>query len=179
MTMSDRIAVMNKGHYEQLGEPEVLYERPETRFVAGFLGVSNLIPAKPDGIADEYAVLRMPDGTAVRAPRTLLDGASGPVALGVRPEKIRLKETTDEVGGQYNRLEGVIRASSYLGVSTQYIIHLDDGRRITVFEQNVERATKAETWAPGERVAMIWPPDHSFVVPDEGVVEQVGIAAVE
>jgi spermidine/putrescine transport system ATP-binding protein len=179
MTMSDRIAVMNKGHYEQLGEPEVLYERPETRFVAGFLGVSNLIPATPDGTADEYAVLRMPDGTAVRAPRSLLDGASGPLALGVRPEKIRLKETTDEVGGQYNRLEGVIRSSSYIGVSTQYIVHLDDGRRITVFEQNVERATKAEAWAPGERVAMVWPPDHSFVVPDEGVVEQVGIAAVE
>ncbi len=179
MTMSDRIAVMNKGHYEQLGEPEILYERPETRFVAGFLGVSNLIPAKPDGTADEYAVLRMPDGTAVRAPRSLLDGASGPVALGVRPEKIRLKETTDEVGGQYNRLEGVIRSSSYIGVSTQYIVHLDDGRRVTVFEQNVERATKAEAWAPGERVAMVWLPDHSFVVPDEGVVEQVGIAAVE
>ena len=179
MTMSDRIAVMNKGHYEQLAEPEVLYERPETRFVASFLGVSNLIPVKPDGTADEYAVLRMADGTAVRAPRALLDGASGALALGVRPEKIRLKELADEVGGQYNRLEGVIRDASYIGVSTQYIVHLDDGRRITVFEQNVERATKAEAWAPGERVAMVWAPDHSFVVPDEGIVEQVGIAAVE
>jgi spermidine/putrescine transport system ATP-binding protein len=179
MTMSDRIAVMNKGHYEQLGGPETLYERPQTRFVAGFLGVSNLIPASPDGFADDYAVLRLPGGTAARAPRSLLDGVSGPVALGVRPEKIRLKEPTDEVGGQFNRLEGTIRHASYIGVSTQYIVELADGRRVTVFEQNVERATKAELWAPGERVAMVWLPDHSFVVPDEGLVEQVGIAAVE
>ncbi len=179
MTMSDRIAVMNKGHYEQLGGPETLYEHPQTRFVAGFLGVSNLIPAARDSTADDYAVLRLPDGTAARAPRALLEGMSGSVALGVRPEKIRLKEPTDEIGGQFNRLEGVIRDASYIGVSTQYIIELADGRRITVFEQNVERATKAELWGPGERVAMAWLPDHSFVVPDEGVVEQVGIAAVE
>jgi len=51
MTMSDRIAVMNKGHYEQLGDPEALYERPQTRFVAGFLGVSNLLPATRTGQA--------------------------------------------------------------------------------------------------------------------------------
>ena len=49
MTMSDRIAVMNKGRYEQLGDPESLYERPETRFVAGFLGVSNLLPGRATG----------------------------------------------------------------------------------------------------------------------------------
>src|SRR5689334_13325102 len=55
MTMSDRIAVMNKGRYEQLGDPESLYERPKTRFVAGFLGVSNLLPAKRDGAGDGYA----------------------------------------------------------------------------------------------------------------------------
>jgi len=181
MTMSDRIAVMNKGHYEQLGGPESLYERPQTRFVAGFLGVSNLIPAKAEGTADEYTVLRLPDGTPARAPRALLDGISGPVALGVRPEKIRLRERGDEVGGQYNRLEGVVRHSSYIGVSTQYIVELPDGRGITVFEQNVERATKAELWSPGEQVAMTWLPEHSFVVPDDtgGAVEQTGIAAVE
>ena len=181
MTMSDRIAVMNKGRYEQLAEPEALYERPKTRFVAGFLGVSNLIPVKADGTADAYAVLRLPDGTAARAPKALLDGKSGPVALGVRPEKIRLKERAAEIGGQYNRLDGVVRVASYIGVSTQYIVELPDERRLTVFEQNVERATKAELWSPGEQVVMTWLPEHSFVVPDDtgGVAEATGIAAVE
>lgn len=181
MTMSDRIAVMNKGSYEQLGEPATLYERPKTRFVAGFLGVSNLLPAKPDGVADAYAVLRLPDGSAVRAPRALLEGHHGGVALGVRPEKIRLLARTDASPTTANRLEGVVRDASYIGVSTQYIVELRDERRITVFEQNVERATKAELWAPGEEVAVTWSPDHSFVVPEEpgAAVEQVGIAAVE
>ena len=181
MTMSDRIAVMNKGHYEQLGEPETLYERPKTRFVAGFLGVSNLIPVKADGTADAYALLRLPDGHVARAPRALLEGQKGAVALGVRPEKIRLKERTDEIGAQYNRLDGVVRDASYIGVSTQYIVELADERRVTVFEQNVERATKAELWSPGEEVTMTWLPEHSFVVPDDtgGAVEQTGIAAVE
>ena len=92
MTMSDRIAVMNHGKYEQLGDPEVLYERPKTRFVAGFLGVSNLLPATPDGRADGYAGYKLADGTAVRVPAALVEGRDGRVALGVRPEKIRLIE---------------------------------------------------------------------------------------
>jgi len=181
MTMSDRIAVMNKGHYEQLGEPSTLYERPQTRFVAGFLGVSNLIPATIESRADAYAVLRLAGGVPARAPRALLDGHEGALALGVRPEKIRLRERTSEIGDQYNRLDGVVRDASYLGVSTSYIVELADRRRVTVFEQNAERATKAELWSPGEEVALAWLPEHSFVVPDDadGAVERTGIAAVE
>ena len=75
MTMSDRIAVMNHGRYEQLADPASLYERPRTRFVAGFLGVSNLLPTKPDGTTDgAYAVCRLADGTAVRVPTALTEG---------------------------------------------------------------------------------------------------------
>ena len=91
MTMSDRIAVMNKGRYEQLGDPETLYERPTTRFVAGFLGVSNLLRGRPDGTADGYAVVKMADGAPVRVPTALVDGRTQ-VDVGVRPEKIRIHE---------------------------------------------------------------------------------------
>jgi spermidine/putrescine transport system ATP-binding protein len=168
MTMSDRIAVMNRGKYEQLGDPEVLYERPQTRFVAGFLGVSNLLPASPDGATDGYAGFRLHDGTPVRVPRGLVDGQAGSVAIGVRPEKIRLNETTASVPSAHNRLAGTIADASYLGVSTQYIVALADGHRVTVYEQNVERATKAELWSRGEQVQLSWLPEHSFVVPDAG-----------
>jgi spermidine/putrescine transport system ATP-binding protein len=180
MTMSDRIAVMNRGRYEQLAEPEVLYERPATTFVAGFLGVSNLLPAKLDSTADGYAVLRLPDGSPVRAPQALVERQDGPVALGVRPEKIRLRARTDEVPAGMNRLEGVVAVASYIGVSTQYIVELRDQRRVTVFEQNVERATKAELWAAGEEVVLTWTPDHSFVVPEDAgaPAEVVGIAGI-
>jgi spermidine/putrescine transport system ATP-binding protein len=164
MTMSDRIAVMNRGRYEQLGDPEVLYEKPQTRFVAGFLGVSNLLPATPNGGSDGYVGLRLADGSTMRVPQALMDGHSGPVALGVRPEKIRLWQEADEIPAGSNRLAGTISDASYLGVSTQYIVKLPDGHSVTVYEQNVQRATKAELWSSGENVHLSWLPEHSFVV---------------
>ena len=166
MTMSDRIAVMNKGRYEQLGDPEALYERPRTRFVAGFLGVSNLLPATRNGTADGYAGFHLAEGSKVRVPTALVEGRGSSVALGVRPEKLRMFEVTKEVPAGLNRVPGVISHASYLGVSTQYIVTLHDGHRVTVFEQNVERATKAELWTAGEQVVLAWSPDHCFVVED-------------
>jgi len=166
MTMSDRIAVMNKGRYEQLGEPEALYERPTTRFVAGFLGISNLLPGAVDGDDGRYAAVRLADDTRVRAPRSLV-GDHATVSVGVRPEKIRLHEADIEPPSGHNHLTGVVRDASYIGVSTQYLIEARGGATITVYEQNVERATKAELWAPGESVQLTWSPDHTFVVVDE------------
>jgi spermidine/putrescine transport system ATP-binding protein len=165
MTMSDRIAVMNRGRYEQLGDPESLYERPSTRFVAGFLGVSNLLPGTVDGRDQRYAAIRLADDTVVRVPSSLV-GAAESIAVGVRPEKIRLREMTEAIPDGHNRLSGVVRDASYLGVSTQYQVEARGGARLTIYEQNVERATRAELWAPGEEVILAWSPDHSFAVID-------------
>jgi spermidine/putrescine transport system ATP-binding protein len=165
MTMSDRIAVMNWGRFEQLGDPESLYERPTTRFVAGFLGVSNLLPGTTDGTADGYSFVKLADETRVRVPTALLN-SSKDVEIGVRPEKIRLTSADKEAPAGANLLHGVIRDASYMGVSTQYIVEARGGVAITVYEQNVERATKSELWAPGEEVTLSWLPDHSFVIHD-------------
>ena len=168
MTMSDRIAVMNHGRYEQLADPASLYERPRTRFVAGFLGVSNLLPTKPDGTTDgAYVVCRLADGTAIRVPQTLTEGLES-YEVGVRPEKIRLRETTESVPEGQNHMLGTIRDVSYLGVSTSYIVEARGGGTVTVYEQNVERATRAELWTPGEEVQMTWSPDHTFAVDAAG-----------
>jgi spermidine/putrescine transport system ATP-binding protein len=167
MTMSDRIAVMNHGHYEQLGEPESLYERPTTRFVAGFLGISNLLPAHVAGRDGAYASATLADDTAIRIPSALLNGTDR-IAIGVRPEKIRLSEPSAAAPSGHNRLTGIVRDASYLGVSTQYQVE-SRGGTLTVYEQNVERATRAELWARGDQVQMTWSPDHSFVVPADGV----------
>ena len=165
MTMSDRIAVMNRGRYEQLGDPEGLYERPATPFVAGFLGVSNLLPGMVQGKDDRYATVKLADDTLIRAPSAMVDGRTD-ISVGVRPEKIRLREPaeTDPTPTGHNQLRGVVRDASYLGVSTQYQVEARGGARLTVYEQNVERATRAELWAPGEEVLLTWSPDHSFVV---------------
>ncbi len=165
MTMSDRIAVMNKGRYEQLGDPEGLYERPSTRFVAGFLGVSNLLPGTVQGQDGQYAAVRLADDTTIRV-RASMVGSAETIAVGVRPEKIRLRQPSDPVPDGHNQLHGVVRDASYLGVSTQYQVEARGGARLTIYEQNVERATRAELWAAGEEVVLTWSPDHSFAVDD-------------
>ncbi|TFG69243.1 MAG: ABC transporter ATP-binding protein [Thermomicrobiales bacterium] len=167
MTMSDRIAVMNRGRYEQLGEPEVLYERPTTRFVAGFLGISNLLPGTVGAADGSYAAVRLADDTTVRAPKSLFVADRSGVSVGVRPEKIRMHEQSAEPPAGHNQLSGTVRDASYIGVSTQYIVEARGGAQIMVYEQNVERATKAELWAPGESVRLSWSPDHTFVVTDD------------
>lgn len=167
MTMSNRIAVMNRGHYEQLADPETLYEHPATRFVAGFLGVSNLLGGTREGVDGDHAIIRMADGTRLRVPASLLNGASE-VEVGVRPEKIRLASADETIPASHNRLAGTVRDASYVGVSTQYVVEARSGARITVYEQNVERASRAEFWAPGEEVNLHWLPEHSFVISGHG-----------
>ncbi|MBI2763642.1 MAG: ABC transporter ATP-binding protein [Chloroflexi bacterium] len=167
MTMSDRIAVMNRGKYEQLGDPETLYERPATEFVAGFLGVSNLLMASIGDRDGDYAAAHLADGSTVRIPATL----KGPVAaikIGVRPEKIRLYAEGAPVPEQMNRLEGQVMDASYLGASTSYIIRSNDGERITVFEQNLARTSHGSLHQPGQKVQLAWLPDHTFAVAADG-----------
>lgn len=161
--MSDRIAVMNRGRYEQLGDPESLYERPRTRFVAGFLGVSNLLPGTVVDRGAEQATVRLADDTHVRVPSSAIDGSAS-VDLGVRPEKVRMHDDGAAPPSGHNRLTGVVRDASYLGVSTSYIVETGDGTRIMVYEQNAERATKSQLRARGDHVQLTWSPDHTFVI---------------
>jgi len=151
MTMADRIAVMDKGRIEQLGSPDELYERPETPFVAGFLGVSNLLPGTKAG---EDSV-RLDDGTLVHVPAEALRARTGRVAVGIRPEKIRID------GDEANTLAGAVAESAYVGVATQYIVETGSGR-LTVYVQNVRPG--AEGAAPGDRLTLSWSPDATFVV---------------
>ena len=108
--------------------------------------------------------------TGVQTCALPISGYEGPlerVSLGVRPEKIRLHERSETLPATLNRLEGTVLDAAYLGVSTQYVVELRDGRRLTVYEQNVERATRAELWEHGEEVALAWSPDHCFLVAEE------------
>jgi len=167
MTMSDRIAVMRAGKIEQLGAPEELYERPATGFVAGFLGVSNLLDAELAGRDDRYAALRLADGTIVRAPAAMVDGADK-VRLGIRPEKLHVLAVADdhatEDGPDANVVYGSVLDASYIGVSTQYLVETPDGHRLTVYAQNIETSGAGEVLADGQRVRLTWKPQHSFVI---------------
>jgi len=171
MTMSDRIAVMNGGRYEQLGDPQSLYERPATRFVAGFLGVSNLLPGKLAGTEGVYGVVRLDDDTTIRIPADLAGGGDR-LEVGVRPEKIQLAERTEvPAGSALNRLQGVIADASYIGVSTQYQVRTRAGRTVSVYEQNTKRTESGSLHRQGDEVLLTWAPDHTFVVAGNGEQE--------
>jgi spermidine/putrescine transport system ATP-binding protein len=165
--MSDRIAVMRAGRIEQLGTPEELYERPQTEFVAGFLGVSNLLGGSIVGRDGSFISVRVGDGTVLRAPA---DGMSGgaTVRVGVRPEKLRvipLAAGAEAAGeGELNSLDGTILDASYIGVSTQYLVETRDGHKLTVYAQNLETGGAAEALADGQPVRLTWKPQHTFVI---------------
>ena len=150
MTMADTIAVMSGGRIEQLGTPDELYERPQTVFVAGFLGVSNLLPGT---VSD--GVVRLDGGGEVRVRPEALAGRSGRVAVGVRPEKIRVGP------GEANELQGRIAERAYIGVSTQYVVDTPHGS-IQVYVQNAEPGLA--TGGEGDAVTLSFNPEAAFVV---------------
>jgi spermidine/putrescine transport system ATP-binding protein len=154
MTMADTIAVMSNGRIEQLGPPAELYERPETAFVAGFLGASNLLPGTVEGTG----AIRLEDGTVVRAN---VNGRSGEVAAGVRPEKI-----TIGAGGGANELAGAVAETAYIGVATQVVVRTAAGT-VHVFAQNLDAGGRVP--APGTNVVLSWAPESTFVVERAGL----------
>ncbi|MGK5544215.1 ABC transporter ATP-binding protein [Streptomyces sp. URMC 127] len=163
MTMADTVAVMNAGRVEQLGAPADLYETPRTTFVANFLGTSNLITAEVLDTSGENLVLRAAD-TKLALPRarcTTAPRAGGKLLVGIRPEKITLTHADDAgtIPEGRNRVQGRVTASSFIGVSTQYLVDSPVGKGLSVYEQNIERDSRL---VPGADVVLHWNPGHSF-----------------
>ncbi len=145
LAMSDRIAVMNGGVVEQCGTPEEVYEQPARTFVAGFIGISNLMEGKVEGER-----VRLAGGAACVAPvpDDCADGTT--VHLSVRPEKIWLDEHEEGMV----LLEGTVSERVYVGTTTQVIIELSPGARIVALEQNTHRSRADNRWEIGERVTL-------------------------
>jgi spermidine/putrescine transport system ATP-binding protein len=165
MTMSNRIAVMRAGRIEQLGTPGELYERPKTQFVAGFLGVSNLLAGEVVERGGELADVRLADGSIVRVPAADV-GTLTTVRVGVRPEKLKVIAADERPGdlNGVNWLAGTVTDASYVGVSTQYLVRTAEGRELTVYAQNLETSGAAEVLAAGQQVHLAWRPQHTFVI---------------
>ncbi|MEU3398486.1 spermidine/putrescine transport system ATP-binding protein [Streptomyces filamentosus] len=162
MTMADQVAVMNGGRVEQLGAPADLYENPRTTFVANFLGTSNLIEAEVVETGSDVVVtagggkLKVPGDRCTDAVRQ-----GGKLLVGVRPEKISLAHADDagKIADGRNRVTGRIVDSSFIGVSTQYVVNSPAGAELQVYEQNIERDTRL---VPGAEVVLHWNPAHTF-----------------
>jgi spermidine/putrescine transport system ATP-binding protein len=169
MTMSNRLAVMRHGRAEQIGPPEDVYESPQTEFVASFLGASNLLDGELKDQRNGTSTVLLAGGDAVSVPSERAPFGSGAsVKVGVRPEKITIEPDNDRPAApDMNTVSGLLRMSTYIGVSHQYKVEGPGGAMLTVWVQNLgaERAP-----APGERVRLSWRSEHTFaVLPQEGV----------
>ncbi len=96
LTMSDRIAVMNEGRVEQIGTPEEIYHQPASEFVAGFIGMANLLPATMENVDGDQATAVLLDGTSVSAPAVEGLRHGDPATFMIRPERMRLQVGTSE-----------------------------------------------------------------------------------
>ncbi len=143
LTMSDRLAVFNQGRIEQLGTPAEVYERPATRFVAGFVGTSNLLTG-------EAAVAIL--------------GRSGTYTI--RPEKIHIGEPSTPVGPDETGAVGRIHDVVYLGPDTRYIVELEAGARLVVTRQNLATTSSEALAQQGNAVRLIWKRQHELPVAD-------------
>jgi spermidine/putrescine transport system ATP-binding protein len=163
MTMADTVAVMNAGRIEQLGPPAELYDLPATPFVATFLGQSNLLVGETTGRAgDDITVAAHGTRLTVSAGRSR--AVTDTIFLGVRPEKLRLAASADDVPAGHQHVPGVVTDSSYVGVSSQYLVRTGWGTELSVFAPN----TGAERQVPlGAEVVAHWHPRHAFLLDRE------------
>jgi putative spermidine/putrescine transport system ATP-binding protein len=144
LTMSNRLAVFNRGRIEQVGTPADVYEHPATRFVAGFVGTSNLLT----GEAAKVIVGR--EGTFT-----------------VRPEKIHLADASSPAApGDDISATGTIREVVYLGPDTRYIVALDAGGELVVTQQNLATSSMEALEAKGRAVRLTWRRLHNLPVAD-------------
>ncbi|WP_182887582.1 ABC transporter ATP-binding protein [Microbispora sp. H10885] len=160
LTMSDRIAVMNDGLVEQLAEPREIYERPASKFVAGFIGTSNLFSGTVQQVSGDTAVLALGPSDRILIPADGALSAGQAVDLTVRPEKIKLAKEQPE--GDLSVVRGTVAEVVYLGTYNSYVVVLGDGAEITVFEQNANDSTI--TAERGDEVWLSWQPWHSYAL---------------
>lgn len=137
LTMSDRIAVFNQGKIEQIGTPAEIYEHPSTAFVAGFVGVSNLVRGE--------LAKRITGSETV---------------FSIRPEKIHLMGPKDKGRPASIVVNGCIRDVIYLGLYTRYLVELEGGGDLVVVEQNLESTSMEVLTQKGQRVRLSWNKDH-------------------
>ncbi len=162
MDMADTVAVMNKGHIEQMGAPEKLYDRPKTVFVSKFLGQSNLFIGK---IVETSANSLSIDvvGYKISVPKDRAEKHTGKIAIGVRPEKADLFQTKPADSSSQNLIgPGEVKDIRFTGVSNQFLVDVPNIGLVTVFEQNEGNSTVEL----GDQVWISWKVEHSFGLAD-------------
>ena len=162
LTMSDRIAVMNHGRVEQLDTPAAIYERPLTRFVADFIGLTNLLPGRVAEREGTHVIVRLDGGGLVRAEAPTGARPGTRVDVAMRPEKIQM--SVDKPAASANCLEGVVADLVYQGAMTEYQVELPARGRVRVVVQNSKETWETDRVPAGHRVYLSWPEGASLIL---------------
>ncbi len=167
LTMSDRIAVMSNGVAEQVGTPETVYERPSTTFVAGFIGVSNLMPGTVIQATASRGKVRLDTGLELETQVDSIAAGERCHAV-VRPEKLEIQHAGEPAQAALPSVEGVVESSVYLGTATQIVARLPGDVSMTVLVPNASEAERARLPGGGAAVRLSWAPEHMHLVRESG-----------
>jgi putative spermidine/putrescine transport system ATP-binding protein len=148
LTMSDRIAVFNRGRIEQIGTPAEVYEQPSTSFVAGFVGVSNTLSGEGARVV-----------------------TGSPATITIRPEKIRMVGLDEEARSDEATLTGHVREVIYLGADTKYVVDLDMGGELVVIQQNLTQSSMEALQIRGRPVRLAWERRYSRTIAEDAAGE--------
>jgi putative spermidine/putrescine transport system ATP-binding protein len=162
MTVSDRLGVMNKGRLDQIGSPQEVYENPRTRFVATFIGESNVL----DGVVGEVYASSMTiqsEGLQFEACKKEGVQSGGKVTVLIRPEKMEIfSPSMGSSPGVGNMIEGTVVDRVYRGANIRYSVRLSTGKLVIVDTQQV---SSSQAWDLGDHVRLAWKPsDMSFLL---------------
>jgi spermidine/putrescine transport system ATP-binding protein len=165
LTMSDRIAVMDKGVVLQIGSPVEIYERPNCRFVADFIGETNFMYGTVKSITENRITVLLDKSGEELVGMGLAELSVGAqAAISIRPEKIRL---TDKPSAMPNCFRGRVVNTAYIGSDTRVIVDLMDGTRLTVWEQNkVSTLDPNAYYSQGQEIWVFIFPENSLILPN-------------
>lgn len=150
MTMSDRIAVMNAGVIEHLASPSEIYNQPKTRFVANFIGESNIFTGEVKSLEHGAAVIQTGQGAARMELRGFSQGE--PIHVCVRPEVMKYSKTPVDGFG----LEGTVKNVIFVGAQYRTLVTMDNG-----YDVKINRVKHDETIKEGDRIYLYWEPDDA------------------
>jgi putative spermidine/putrescine transport system ATP-binding protein len=177
LSMSDRIAVMDAGRVIQVGSPQDVYDQPRSGFVAGFVGVSNLLELEVEAVDGEEARLRLGPHDRIAAEPVEGIRAGGTAIVTIRPERIALLTGNNEGGNQGggeggsapiakkdSHASGVVRESFYAGPTTRFVVELDGGGELMVLRQNARTSFEDAEALRGKPVTLVWGREYTRVI---------------
>jgi putrescine transport system ATP-binding protein len=162
MTLSSRIGVMSEGEIVQVGSPHEIYEYPQNRFVADFIGSVNMFEGRIKEDREDHVVIASPDtGSDIYVPHGISGIEGQKVAVAVRPEKVQISK--GNLKGLKNAVRGTVDEIAYMGNSSVYHVLLDSGKRVRVSRSNLSRwDDDALTW--NDKVSLGWADAAGIVV---------------